>query len=97
MPSFNYDLNALPAAVMIYDRNEHLVAWNHSVALFYPVITPWLKAGTPLEELAERFIDAVYNVDPGLRQTCLTSQCLSCRQLRTMDSRSVLRRPGSTL
>ena len=38
MPSFNYDLNALPAAVMIYDRNEH-GGWNHSVALFYPVIT----------------------------------------------------------
>ncbi|PDP93882.1 hybrid sensor histidine kinase/response regulator [Enterobacter cloacae] len=80
MPSFNYDLNALPAAVMIYDRNEHLVAWNHSVALFYPVITPWLKAGTPLEELAERFIDAVYNVDPGLRQTLRESIVRNCRQ-----------------
>ncbi|HIA0230288.1 TPA: Hpt domain-containing protein [Enterobacter cloacae] len=63
MPSFNYDLNALPAAVMIYDRNEHLVAWNHSVALFYPVITPWLKAGTPLEECAD---------DPALVQELLT-------------------------
>ncbi len=80
MPSFNYDLNALPAAVMIYDRNEHLVAWNHSVALFYPVITPWLKAGTPLEELAERFIEAVYNVDPGLRQTLRESIVRNCRQ-----------------
>ena len=80
MPSFNYDLKALPAAVMIYDRNEHLVAWNHSVALFYPVITPWLKAGTPLEELAERFIDAVYNVDPGLRQTLRESIVRNCRQ-----------------
>ncbi len=80
MSSFTYDLNALPAAVMIYDREERLQAWNHNVALFYPVITPWLKVGTTLEALAERFIDAVYNVDPGLRQTLRESIVRNCRQ-----------------
>ena len=80
MSAFTYDLNALPAAVMIYDRDERLQAWNHNVALFYPVITPWLKAGTTLEALAERFIDAVYNVDPGLRQTLRESVVRNCRQ-----------------
>lgn len=80
MSSFTYDLNALPAAVMIYDRNECLQAWNHNVALFYPVITPWLTVGTTLEALAERFIDAVYNVDPGLRQTLRESIVRNCRQ-----------------
>ncbi len=80
MSSFTYDLNALPAAVMIYDRDERLQAWNHNVALFYPVITPWLKAGTTLEALAERFIDAVYNVDPGLRQTLRESVIRNYRQ-----------------
>ena len=80
MSAFTYDLNALPAAVMIYDAEERLQAWNHNVALFYPVITPWLKAGTTLEALAERFIDAVYNVDPGLRQTLRESVIRNCRQ-----------------
>ncbi|MCK7167598.1 hybrid sensor histidine kinase/response regulator [Enterobacter chengduensis] len=80
MSAFTYDLNALPAAVMIYDRDERLQAWNHNVALFYPVITPWLKEGTTLEALAERFIDAVYNVDPGLRQTLRESIVRNCRQ-----------------
>ncbi|MDP5163516.1 hybrid sensor histidine kinase/response regulator [Enterobacter ludwigii] len=80
MSAFTYDLNALPAAVMIYDREERLQSWNHNVALFYPVITPWLKAGTTLESLAERFIDAVYNVDPGLRQTLRESIVRNCRQ-----------------
>ena len=80
MSAFTYDLNALPAAVMIYDRDERLQAWNHNVALFYPVITPWLKVGTTLDALAERFIDAVYNVDPGLRQTLRESVIRNCRQ-----------------
>lgn len=80
MSAFTYDLNALPAAVMIYDAEERLQAWNHNVALFYPVITPWLKVGTTLESLAERFIDAVYNVDPGLRQTLRESIVRNCRQ-----------------
>lgn len=64
MSSFTYDLNALPAAVMIYDCDERLQTWNDNVALFYPVITPWLQVGMPLAELAERFIDAVYNRRP---------------------------------
>ncbi|KFA82519.1 hybrid sensor histidine kinase/response regulator [Enterobacter sp. EGD-HP1] len=89
MSSFTYDLNALPAAVMIYDCDERLQAWNHNVALFYPVITPWLQVGTPLAELAERFIDAVYNVDPGLRQTLRESVVRNCRQDKHCEVRQV--------
>lgn len=89
MSTFTYDLNALPSAVMIYDCDERLQAWNHNVALFYPVITPWLKAGTTLEALAERFIDAVYNVDPGLRQTLRESVVRNCRQDKHCEVRQV--------
>lgn len=89
MSAFTYDLNALPAAVMIYDCDERLQAWNHNVALFYPVITPWLQVGTPLAELAERFIDAVYNVDPGLRQTLRESVVRNCRQDKHCEVRQV--------
>lgn len=87
MSAFTYDLNLLPVAVMIYDANERLQVWNHNVTLFYPVITPWLKAGTSLEELAERFIDAVYNVDPGLQQTLRESIVRNCRQDRHCEVR----------
>ncbi|SBF31528.1 Signal transduction histidine kinase [Klebsiella variicola] len=59
------DLNVLPSAVMIYDERERLQAWNDKVALFYPAIAPWLTVGAPLESLAEKFIDAGYNIDPG--------------------------------
>lgn len=95
MSVFTYDLNALPAAVMIYDAEERLQAWNHNVALFYPVITPWLKVGTTLASLAERFIDAVYNVDPGLRQTLRESIVRNCRQDK--HSRSAAGRPAADL
>lgn len=80
MRSFTYDLNALPVAVMIYDRNERLQAWNHNITLFYPVIIPWLKVGTTLEELAEHFIDASYSVDPTLRQMLCASIARNYRQ-----------------
>ncbi|MGC0063597.1 response regulator, partial [Enterobacter asburiae] len=89
MSSFTYDLNALPAAVMIYDCDERLQTWNDNVALFYPVITPWLQVGMPLAELAERFIDAVYNVDPGLRQTLRESVVRNCRQDKHCEVRQV--------
>ncbi|HHO0149547.1 TPA: response regulator [Enterobacter asburiae] len=89
MSSFTYDLNALPAAVMIYDCDERLQTWNDNVVLFYPVITPWLQVGMPLAELAERFIDAVYNVDPGLRQTLRESVVRNCRQDKHCEVRQV--------
>ena len=85
MPSFNYDLNALPAAVMIYDRNEH--RWPESQRC--PVLSghhPWLKAGTPLEELAERFIDAVYNVDPAFVKRCVNPSFATVGRINIVKS-----------
>lgn len=65
----HFDLNALPMGVMIYDPAECLLAWNDQMTRFYPVIAPWLTVGATLESLAEKFIDAGYNIDPGRRQT----------------------------
>ncbi|PLI92886.1 hypothetical protein B6J56_15160 [Klebsiella pneumoniae] len=67
------DLNLLPSAVMIYDERERLQAWNDKVALFYPTIAPWLAVGASLESLAEKFIDAGYNIDPGRQQMLWSS------------------------
>ncbi|MDR9890983.1 response regulator [Pseudenterobacter timonensis] len=78
--SSHFDLNVLPSAVMIYDQDEHLVAWNEKVTLFYPVITPWLATGATLENLAEKFIDAGYNIDPSRRQTLREAIIRNCRQ-----------------
>lgn len=78
--SSHFDLNVLPSAVMIYDQNERLVAWNEKVMLFYPVITPWLATGATLENLAEKFIDAGYNIDPSRRQTLREAIIRNCRQ-----------------
>lgn len=78
--SSHFDLNVLPSAVMIYDQDERLVAWNEKVTLFYPVIAPWLATGATLENLAEKFIDAGYNIDPGRRQTLREAIIRNCRQ-----------------
>ncbi|PLN44896.1 hypothetical protein CWN75_30510, partial [Klebsiella pneumoniae] len=74
------DLNLLPSAVMIYDERERLQAWNDKVALFYPTIAPWLAVGASLESLAEKFIDAGYNIDPGRQQTLREAIIRNCRQ-----------------
>nr|WP_318380246.1 response regulator [uncultured Enterobacter sp.] len=80
IPSSCFDLNALPVAVMIYDQAERLQAWNDKVTQFYPVIGPWLTTGTTLEALAEKFIDAVYNIDPDKRQSLREAIIRNCRQ-----------------
>jgi len=76
----SFDLNALPMGVMIYDPAERLLAWNDRITHFYPVIAPWLAAGATLESLAEKFIDAGYNIDPSRRQTLREAIIRNCRQ-----------------
>ncbi|WP_270735425.1 hybrid sensor histidine kinase/response regulator [Leclercia adecarboxylata] len=76
----HFDLNALPMGVMIYDPAECLLAWNDQMTRFYPVIAPWLTVGATLESLAEKFIDAGYNIDPGRRQTLREAIIRNCRQ-----------------
>ncbi|WP_337014855.1 hybrid sensor histidine kinase/response regulator [Leclercia sp. AS011] len=88
MPSSShFDLNALPMGVMIYDRAERLLAWNDQVTRFYPVIAPWLAAGATLESLAEKFIDAGYNIDPARRQTLREAIIRNCRQANHREVR----------
>ncbi|ENZ8492064.1 response regulator [Klebsiella pneumoniae] len=81
------DLNVLPSAVMIYDERERLQAWNDKVALFYPTIAPWLAVGASLESLAEKFIDAGYNIDPGRQQTLRETIIRNCRQANHCEVR----------
>lgn len=81
------DLNLLPSAVMIYDERERLQAWNDKVALFYPTIAPWLAVGASLESLAEKFIDAGYNIDPGRQQTLREAIIRNCRQTNHCEVR----------
>ncbi len=76
----HFDLNALPMGVMIYDPAECLLTWNDQMTRFYPVIAPWLTVGATLESLAEKFIDAGYNIDPGRRQTLREAIIRNCRQ-----------------
>lgn len=88
MPSSShFDLNALPMGVMIDDRAERLMAWNDQVTRFYPVIAPWLAAGATLESLAEKFIDAGYNIDPARRQTLREAIIRNCRQANHREVR----------
>ncbi|EGH3576881.1 response regulator [Salmonella enterica] len=75
-----FDLNTLPVGVMIYDPAERLLAWNDQITRFYPVIAPWLSAGASLESLAEKFIDAGYNIDPTRRRTLREAIVRNCRQ-----------------
>lgn len=76
----SFDLNVLPLGVMIYDEAERLRAWNDKVPQFYPVIAPWLAVGATLESLAEKFIDAGYNIDPARRRTLREAIIRNCRQ-----------------
>lgn len=81
MPSTSsFDLNVLPMGVMIYDEAERLRAWHAKVPQFYPVIAPWLTVGATLESLAEKFIDAGYNIDPARRRTLREAIIRNCRQ-----------------
>lgn len=82
-----FDLNVLPCAVMIYDRAERLRAWNDKIPLFYPMIAPWLVVGASLENLAEKFIDAGYNIDPSRRQTLQEAIIRNCRQANHCEVR----------
>ncbi|WP_289368289.1 hybrid sensor histidine kinase/response regulator [Pantoea stewartii] len=75
-----FELDALPCAIMIYDRAERLLAWNDKVSLFYPVIAPWLEAGASLETLVEKFIEAGYYIDSSRRQTLRDATLRNCRQ-----------------
>ena len=57
------------------------------MALFYPAIAPWLTVGAPLESLAEKFIDAGYNIDPGRQQTLRETIIRNCRQTNHCEVR----------
>ncbi|MGY5957138.1 response regulator [Kosakonia sp. BK9b] len=73
------DINLLPVAVMLYDADEKLVAWNEKIAAFYPAIAPHLRSGTTLEALAGHFIDSAFNTEPARRQALKETVLGNCR------------------
>ncbi|QHM94995.1 response regulator [Kosakonia sacchari] len=74
-----FDLNALPIAVMLYDAQERLVAWNDKIGQFYPSLATRLQPGVTLEALASQFIDTAFNTDPARRQALKESVIRNCR------------------
>ncbi|NHV08704.1 response regulator [Cronobacter turicensis] len=72
-------LDALPAALMFYDKDERLVAWNAQVSRFYHGIGPYLVPGTPLSALAVEFINTGFQTDSRSRDTLIASLLANCR------------------
>ncbi|ELY3544705.1 response regulator [Cronobacter turicensis] len=72
-------LNALPAALLFYDKDERLVAWNAQVSHFYPGIGPHLVPGAALSELAVEFINTGFQTDSRSRDTLIASLLANCR------------------
>ncbi len=77
--AFATALDALPAALLFYDKNERLVAWNAQVSRFYPGIEAHLVEGAALSALAEVFINAGYQTDSRSRDTLIASLLANCR------------------
>ncbi|EOV9557669.1 response regulator [Cronobacter turicensis] len=72
-------LDALPAALLFYDKDERLVAWNAQVSRFYPGIGPHLVPGAALSELAVEFINTGFQTDSRSRDTLIASLLANCR------------------
>ncbi|WP_283011615.1 response regulator [Cronobacter turicensis] len=72
-------LDALPAALLFYDKDERLVVWNAQVSRFYPGIGPHLVPGAALNELAVEFINTGFQTDSRSRDTLIASLLANCR------------------
>ncbi len=72
-------LDALPAALLVYDKDERLIAWNAQVSRFYPGIEAHLVEGAALSALAQSFIHAGYQTDSRSRDTLVASLIANCR------------------
>ncbi|ALB55011.1 response regulator [Cronobacter universalis] len=77
--AFTDALDALPAALLFYDKDERLVAWNAQVSRFYPGIAPHLVPGAALSALAVEFINTGFQTDSRSRDTLIASLLANCR------------------
>ncbi|WP_315312061.1 response regulator [Pantoea vagans] len=85
-------LDSLRAAVLMYDNQEHLIAFNQQVLRFYPGMEAHLYLGMSLTQLAEFFIASVYMTENGQsRQAMVDNLVNRCR----LDNHSEMRRIGN--
>ncbi|ALB62756.1 FIG00554139: hypothetical protein [Cronobacter condimenti 1330] len=73
-------LDALPAALLFYDNEERLVAWNAQVSRFYPGVGAHLTPGVTLSALAAEFVNAGFHTDRRSRDALIASLLANCRQ-----------------
>lgn len=89
------ELDALRAALLVYDADERLVTFNARVEEFYPGMTNRIKTGMTLTELAEGFIASAYMSDDSQnKQSMMNSLLARCRldnhsELREMSGRTL--------
>jgi len=85
-------LDSLRAAVLMYDANERLTAYNKQVVRFYPGIEERLCLGMTLTQIAENFIASVYMTENDQRKQDMVENLVSrCR----LDNHSEMRRIGN--
>ena len=82
-------LDSLRAAVLMYDDQERLIAFNRQVLHFYPGIEHRICLGMTLTQLAEEFIASAYMTENQQSRQAMTENLVSrCR----LDNHSEMRR-----
>ncbi|QDY41912.1 hybrid sensor histidine kinase/response regulator [Candidatus Pantoea soli] len=85
-------LDSLRAAMLMYDDQERLVAWNQQVVRFYPGMEHCIHTGMTLTALAEAFIATVYMTENAQSRQAMADNLVSrCR----LDNHSEMRRIGN--
>lgn len=85
-------LDSLRAAVLMYDPNERLTAYNKQVVCFYPGIQNRLCLGMTLTQIAEEFVNSAYMTENDRRKKAMVENLVSrCR----LDNHSEMRRIGN--
>lgn len=87
-------LDHISAALMIYDADEKLVAFNNQAFDYYPAVRDSLVRGTPLEALIEAFINSGYISESTDRRALISALVERCR----VDNHYEIRKlPGRTV
>ncbi|MEI2266359.1 PAS domain-containing hybrid sensor histidine kinase/response regulator [Erwinia sp. CGal63] len=85
-------LDSLRAAVLMYDADERLTAYNKQVTCFYPGIENRLCLGMTLTQIAREFVDSAYMTENEPRKEAMVENLVSrCR----LDNHSEMRRIGN--
>ena len=85
-------LDSLRAAVLMYDADERLTAYNKQVTCFYPGIENRLCLGMTLTQIAREFVESAYMTENEPRKEAMVENLVSrCR----LDNHSEMRRIGN--